>query len=92
MRHVKKGNFLFFGISLYFIFIILNAPCQTSSVITTAVPFLNISPDSRASGMGDVGVASIPDANSLAWNPAKYAFIDKDLGVSILIAHGYAHW
>ncbi|MGB0165618.1 MAG: hypothetical protein ACPF8V_02070, partial [Luteibaculum sp.] len=26
--------------------------------ITTAVPFLNIAPDSRASGMGDVGVST----------------------------------
>ena len=38
--------------------------------------------------MGDVGVASTPDANSLAWNPAKYAFIDNDLGVSI----SYSPW
>ena len=38
--------------------------------------------------MGDAGVASTPDANSLNWNPAKYAFIDKDLGVSI----SYSPW
>ena len=32
------------------------------NTITTAVPFLIISPDARAGGMGDVGVASSPDA------------------------------
>jgi hypothetical protein len=42
--------------------------------ITTAVPFLTITPDSRAAGMGDLGVATSPDANSSYWNPAKYVF------------------
>lgn len=51
-----------------------------SNVITTAVPFLNITPDSRAGGMGDAGVATSPDANSAYWNPAKFAFIDKGYG------------
>ena len=60
------------------------------NTITTAVPFLMIAPDSRAGGLGDAGVASTPDANSMHWNPAKYAFIkdlkdgkEKKLGVSI---------
>lgn len=43
--------------------------------VTTAVPIISVSPDSRAGGMGDVGVASSPDANSLFWNPAKLAFL-----------------
>lgn len=43
--------------------------------ITTAVPIISISPDSRAGGMGDVGVASSPDANAIYWNPAKLAFL-----------------
>ena len=40
------------------------------NTITTAVPFLLISPDSKSGAMGDVGVATSPDANSLHWNPA----------------------
>ena len=54
------------------------------NTITTAVPFLLISPDSRSGAMGDVGVALSPDANSIHWNPAKLAFIDddKDMGFS----------
>ncbi|MEQ9442163.1 MAG: type IX secretion system outer membrane channel protein PorV [Cyclobacteriaceae bacterium] len=51
-------------------------------VITTAVPFLAISPDSRASGMGDVGVATSPDANATHWNPAKLANLEPSFGVS----------
>lgn len=48
------------------------------NTITTAVPFLLISPDSRAGGMGDAGVAVSADANSIHWNPAKLAFADND--------------
>ncbi len=56
--------------------------------VTTSVPFLNISPDARAGGMGDLGVATSPDANSMHWNLAKLAFIDKELGVSL----SYTPW
>ncbi|MFO7863557.1 MAG: type IX secretion system outer membrane channel protein PorV [Salinivirgaceae bacterium] len=56
--------------------------------IRTAVPFLMIAPDSRAAGMGDVGVATSPDEGSIYWNPAKLAFIDNDLGMSV----AYTPW
>ncbi|HEX3009553.1 MAG TPA: type IX secretion system outer membrane channel protein PorV [Bacteroidales bacterium] len=56
--------------------------------VETAVPFLTIAPDSRAGGMGDVGAATTPDINSMHWNPAKYAFIENDGGVSI----SYSPW
>ena len=56
--------------------------------ITTAVPFLLISPDSRAGGMGDVGVATSPDANSLHWNPAKFAFVEDEVGFAV----SYVPW
>ncbi len=60
------------------------------NTITTAVPFLLISPDSRSGAMGDVGVAIKPDANAIHWNPAKLAFIDdtKDMGFSM----SYSPW
>ncbi|MFY0642858.1 MAG: type IX secretion system outer membrane channel protein PorV [Bacteroidia bacterium] len=56
------------------------------NVITTAAPFLLISPDSRAAGMGDIGVATSPDANSIHWNPAKLAFMEKQAGISLSAA------
>ena len=58
------------------------------NTITTAVPFLLISPDSRAGGMGDVGVATTPDANSLHWNPAKFSFVEDEVGFSV----SYVPW
>ena len=60
----------------------------TLNTITTAVPFLLISPDSRSGGMGDIGVATTPDANSLHWNPAKYSFIDQEVGFTV----SYVPW
>jgi hypothetical protein len=56
--------------------------------ITTAVPFLTITPDSRHSAMGDVGVATSPDANSQYLNPSKYAFVDGNYGFSV----SYTPW
>lgn len=53
-----------------------------------AMPILTVSPDSRASGMGDVGVATSPDANSQHWNPAKFVFIENNMGMSI----SYTPW
>jgi len=44
------------------------------NVVTTAVPFLRISPDARAGGMGDAGIATTPDPNSPFWNLAKTPF------------------
>ncbi len=57
-------------------------------VITTAVPFLMITPDARAGGMGDVGGATSADANSVHWNPAKLVFIENDIGFSL----SYTPW
>jgi Type IX secretion system protein PorV len=51
-------------------------------VITTAVPVLTISPDSRSAALGDAGVAISPDANSLFWNTAKLGFVQHKYGVS----------
>lgn len=56
-----------------------------TNVITTAVPFLMISPDARAGGMGDLGVATSADANSVHWNASKLAFVDKQMGVSMSV-------
>jgi hypothetical protein len=44
------------------------------NVVTTAVPFLRISPDARSGGMGDVGIATAPDGNSGFWNLGKIPF------------------
>lgn len=53
-----------------------------SSFVTTAVPFLRISPDARAGAMGDVGIATTADPNAQYWNVAKMPFTDKTYGIS----------
>lgn len=58
------------------------------NTITTAVPFLLISPDSRSGALGDAGVSTSPDVNSIHWNPAKSAFIEGNAGFSM----SYSPW
>ncbi|MBL7754965.1 MAG: type IX secretion system outer membrane channel protein PorV [Chitinophagaceae bacterium] len=53
------------------------------NTITTAVPFMRISPDARSGAMGDVGIAISPDANSQFWNVSKLAMSERDAGLSI---------
>ncbi|HOV10445.1 MAG TPA: type IX secretion system outer membrane channel protein PorV [Bacteroidales bacterium] len=90
-----KRNLLLFT-SLIFISISSSVFAQSVAIdygknlntLTTAVPFLLITPDARGGGLGDAGAASFPDANSMHFNPAKYGFIDKDFGFSV----SYSPW
>src|SRR3984957_8663389 len=66
-----------------FSFFLVNAQTTPINVVTTAVPFLRISPDARAGGMGDLGVATSPDANSPFYNLAKTPFLKHDVGVGL---------
>ncbi|HET6723519.1 MAG TPA: PorV/PorQ family protein, partial [Chitinophagaceae bacterium] len=52
------------------------------NVVTTAVPFLRISPDARAAGMGDLAIATSPDANASFWNLAKVPYNTNKGGIS----------
>ena len=86
---MKKSLILFLSISYVFQ---MQAQINYDEVlggnlntITTAVPFLLISPDSRSGAMGDVGVATTPDASSMHWNPAKLSFTKDDIGISVSI-------
>ncbi|MBI3232630.1 MAG: type IX secretion system outer membrane channel protein PorV, partial [Bacteroidetes bacterium] len=56
------------------------------NVITTSVPFLQISPDARSGGMADAGVAISADANAVHWNSAKLAFADKKASIGLASA------
>ncbi len=56
---------------------------DSDRVITTAVPFLTIAADARAAGMGDMGVATSTDAFSQQWNPAKFAFAERKMGIGL---------
>jgi hypothetical protein len=58
------------------------------NVVTTAVPFLRISPDARSGGMGELGIATSPDANASFWNLAKVPYNTSKGGISL----SYTPW
>lgn len=51
--------------------------------VLTGAPFLRISPDARAGGMGDQGVATTSDAFSQFWNAAKYPFSRNTSSIAV---------
>lgn len=65
-----------------------NAQKEQFNPVSTAVNSLKIGPDARSGGMGDIGAATEPDANSQAWNPAKYPFAISRAGLAI----NYTPW
>jgi hypothetical protein len=58
------------------------------NTIISAVPFLRIVPDARSAAMGDAGIATSADANSMHSNASKLAFIQSDMG----LAASYSPW
>ena len=66
---------------------VVSVQLTNAQVSTSAVPFLLIAPNSRASGMGEAGAALADDASALYWNPGGLAF---QQGQEISISH--ANW
>ncbi|MES2003003.1 MAG: type IX secretion system outer membrane channel protein PorV [Bacteroidota bacterium] len=66
----------------------LNAQTDSINIVSTAVPFLRISPDARAGGMGDLAIATSPDANAPFWNLAKVPFAKKATAIAV----NYTPW
>ena len=93
MRIIHPIKLLAFSLS---VFLFQNANSQSLPTgqevqynpITTAVPFLTITPDSRHGAMGDVGVATSPDANAQYWNASKFAFSQDKFGFAL----SYTPW
>jgi hypothetical protein len=53
------------------------------NVVTTAVPFLRISPDARSGSMGDLSLATDPDASAPYFNLGKVPFNTSVGGVNV---------
>ena len=53
------------------------------NVVTSAVPFLRISPDARAGSMGELSLATDPDASSSYFNLGKVPFNTSVGGVNV---------
>ena len=73
---------------IYFVFIFIiftqfSFSQNSNRVITTGVPFLLITSDARAAGMGELGAATSADIYSQQWNPAKYAFSSNEKGLGL---------
>ena len=58
------------------------------NTITTALPFMSITPDSRAGGMGDAGTALSASANSVYWNTSMLNFAEENSQISV----SYTPW
>lgn len=56
---------------------------KSLNIATTPVPFLRIAPDARAGGMGDAGIATLPDAGAGFWNMGKVVFNEETGGASV---------
>ncbi len=80
---LTAGILLFCGLNTT-----VKAQTDPLNVVTTAVPFLRISPDARSGGMGDLGVATSPDTYAGLWNGGKVAFNTGKGG----IAATYTPW
>ena len=81
-------------LALFFVYT-YNMSSQTTTAfgdnlntITSAVPFITISPDARAGSMGELGAATTPDIHSLHWNASKLAFLEDQSGLAI----SYTPW
>ena len=74
--------FTFFTIN-FVLGTLLSFAQNSNRVITTGVPFLLITADARAAGMGDLGVATSVDNYSQYWNPAKYVFSSNKKGFGL---------
>ena len=94
---MKKQNIEKIAIAIVLCFITIaksNAQISASNLnggqntITTAVPFLLISPDARGAGLGDAGGAMPNDVNAMHWNIAKLPFNEKKGAVGL----SYTPW
>jgi len=87
MSHIVKK--MFTGLTLSLLGIgTLQAQTDSVNIVSTAVPFLRISPDARAGGMGDLAIATSPDANAPFWNLAKVPFAKKNTALAV----NYTPW
>ena len=57
-------------------------------IVSTAVPFMLISPDARSGGMGNLSLAMSPEANDLFGNTAKLPYLNDAKGFLI----NYTPW
>lgn len=80
---MRKNSALLLGLFTCLSLPALAQQTQSINVVTTAVPMLRISPDARAGGMGDLGIATSADANASFWNQAKIPFATQRSAIAL---------
>ena len=65
-----------------------NVSVLSLNTITTSLPFMAITPDSRAGGMGDAGTALSPSSTSIYWNTSVLSFSKQKAEISM----SYTPW
>ena len=82
---MQKKLMVLAGFLLVGFILMKTATAQSSSpnIVTTAVPFLRISPDARSGGMGDAGITLSPDANATFWDLGKIAFAESPDAIGV---------
>lgn len=83
-----SSTILKFFLICAFSFALHHSFAQEYNPIPVALPSLEIAPDARGGGMGDIGAATMPDVYSQHWNAAKYPFVTSDAGFAI----SYTPW
>lgn len=83
---------IFLGIIALFSSFTLSAQADAKDLqlntITTALPFMAITPDSRAGGMGDAGTALSGNSSSIYWNTSMLIFAKDKAEISV----SYTPW
>ncbi len=82
-RHSYKSAILSLVITILFGSTLLAQTTDPVNVVTTAVPFLRISADAKAGGMGDAGIATAADVNAAFWNLAKTPFNKQGTAIGV---------
>ncbi len=80
---MRKNSALLLGLFTCLSLPALAQRADSINVVTTAVPMLRISPDARAGGMGDLGIATSADANAAFFNRAKIPFATQRSAISL---------
>lgn len=71
MQTLKNAKLI---IAVFALFGLIKVDSFGAANAGSAVPFLLITPDSRATGMGDIGTGVADDINAVFWNPAGLGF------------------
>jgi hypothetical protein len=97
---MKSSGFYTLVLSICLVFVSQNAFAQPTggsgvtdndlqlNTITTSLPFMAITPDSRAGGMGDAGTALSANSTSVYWNTSLLSFAKQKSEVSL----SYTPW